>query len=260
MPEPFKNLFNPQMIALMGYHFKRVWDKFDEPGFVKMAIFELDKLELKQRSDQIVQAMEKHLPTKFTDAAPILINSLHPDDIVDLSGTEMDAQGIRGWGTMSMTQYVGKHGLEDFDLGMSVQKEITKRGSSEFGIRPFIALDEERALMTLSQWASDDNDHVRRLVSEGSRPRLPWAMQLTNLVRNPKPLIPILAGLLVASVVLLVVAAVVLELAVPVEVGQVENLLHRTHYKDHQIGFAYQWLPHLCVVFLMLFVLEYLRA
>ncbi len=93
---------------------------------------------------------------------------------------------------MPMTDYVGKHGIDDFDLGMEVQKELTKRGTSESGIRPFINRDQERALALLSQWASDPNYHVRRLVSEGSRPRLPWAMRLPALIADPNPLFPIL--------------------------------------------------------------------
>ncbi|MCW8915360.1 MAG: DNA alkylation repair protein [Magnetovibrio sp.] len=195
MPEPFKNLFNPNMIALMASHLKRVWSQFDEPGFVAQATNNLEKLELKERANQIEQALEDQLPSSFSKAAPILVSSLHPEDDVDLRDTSMDEHGIRGWAILPMTQYVGKHGLDDFDLGLDVQKELTKRFSSEFGIRHFILQDQDRALATLSQWAKDQNYHVRRLVSEGSRPRLPWAMQLPELIKNPDPLFPILEQL-----------------------------------------------------------------
>jgi 3-methyladenine DNA glycosylase AlkC len=192
MAEPFKNLFNPKMITLMAHHLNRVWPKFDEKTFIKQATQNLDGLELKQRGDQIKRALEQCLPGSFPKAAKIMIASLHPDDDIDLSGTTMDKKGIRGWAILPMTQYVGEHGLDDFDLGMNVQKELTKRFSSEFGIRYFILNDKDRALETLTGWASDPNHHVRRLVSEGSRPRLPWAMRLPEFVENPEPLFPIL--------------------------------------------------------------------
>ncbi len=192
MPEPFKNFFNPDMIALMGSHFKRAWSSFDETLFVDEATHDLDALELKERANQIELALENQLPKQFGEAAPILLASLHPDDDVDLSGTSMDERGIRGWAILPMTQYVGKHGLNNFDLGMDVQKELTKRFSSEFGIRHFILKDQDRALAKLTEWASAPNYHVRRLVSEGTRPRLPWAMQLPALIQNPEPLFPIL--------------------------------------------------------------------
>ena len=195
MPEPFKNFFNPQMIALMGHHFKRVWSGFDEAAFIDLATQGLDVLELKQRSDQITHALSVCLPSSFAEAAPILLHSLHPEDDVDLSGAEMDAQGIRGWGTMPMCEYVAACGLHDFDLSLAALKELTKRGSSEFGIRPFIARDQDRVLGLLTKWASDPNFHIRRLASEGARPRLPWGMQLTNLVSDPEPLMPILEKL-----------------------------------------------------------------
>ncbi len=195
MPEPFKNLFNPEMITLIARHIKRVWAPFDMSGFISKATKNLDELGLKQRSSQIKYALDMFLPVRFADAAPILLKSLHPEDDVDLSGTAMDNKGIRGWAIMPMTEYVGDHGIVDFDLGMCVQKELTKRFSSEFGIRDFIIHDQDRALAVLKKWTKDDNFHVRRLVSEGSRPRLPWAMQLPQLIQNPDPLFPILEEL-----------------------------------------------------------------
>lgn len=190
--EPFKNLFNVEMITLMGFHLKRVWDEFDEQGFVDKATSGLDDLELKERSNQIRVALEVCLPEGFPEAAAIINKSLHPQDIIDLSGTTMDGEGIRGWATMPLTDYAGIHGIQDFDLGMSVQKELTKRGSSEFGVRYFLIENQGRALAIMDEWAEDTNYHVRRLVSEGSRPRLPWAMRLPELIADPAPLFQIL--------------------------------------------------------------------
>src|SRR5688500_10695756 len=90
------------------------------------------------------------------------------------------------------TQYVATRGLDHFELSMHAQYELTKRFSAESSIRPFIAADPERTFTTLRQWASDPNAHVRRLVSEGTRLRLPWAMRMRWLDANPERVIELL--------------------------------------------------------------------
>ena len=91
----------------------------------------------------------------------------------------------------------GEHngGRDPFETSMRAQYEITRRFSAEFSIRPFIIRWPERTLARLMQWTRDPDPHVRRLCSEGSRPRLPWAMRLPNLVANPRPIFPILEAL-----------------------------------------------------------------
>ncbi len=192
MAEPLKNLFNPTMIALMGDHLHRAWKTFDRARFIEIASHNLENLELKERGNQIKTALQDCLPDDFKKVAKIINASLHPEVSVELSSNEMDDGGIRGWGIMPLNQYVGEHGLDNFDLAMSVQKELTKRFTAEFGIRYLILHDPERALKTLTRWARDENYHVRRLVSEGSRPRLPWAMSLPEFIKDPTPLIPLL--------------------------------------------------------------------
>ncbi len=94
-----------------------------------------------------------------------------------------------------MTHYVGLHGLEHFDLSMRLLKEMTKRSSSELGIRFFLLEKPERTLSVLKSWTNDSNYHVRRLVSEGTRPRLPWAMRLPAFIEDPAPILPLLEAL-----------------------------------------------------------------
>jgi 3-methyladenine DNA glycosylase AlkC len=78
---------------------------------------------------------------------------------------------------------------------MTLLKEMTKRSSSEFGIRFLLIEDPERALSTMEKWTCDPSHHVRRLVSEGTRPRLPWAMRLPVFIEDPAPLLPLLESL-----------------------------------------------------------------
>ena len=195
MSEPFKNLFNETVIAGMGGHFARVWPEFDQAGFISAAINNLDVLELKQRSDQITDAMAAFLPADFEHAAAIMLTSLAPDDEHDFSSQEVNCRGISGWAIMPMTHYVGRYGAAYFDLAMTLFKEMTKRSSSEFGIRYFLLEQPKRTLSVLRDWTSDPNVHVRRLVSEGTRPRLPWGMRLPVFVEDPTPLLPLLEAL-----------------------------------------------------------------
>lgn len=94
-----------------------------------------------------------------------------------------------------MTHYVGLRGHDHFDLSMTLFKEMTKRASSEFGIRVFLIESPEKTLSVLKTWTTDNNQHVRRLVSEGTRPRLPWAMRLPAFIKDPSPVVDLLTRL-----------------------------------------------------------------
>ena len=96
---------------------------------------------------------------------------------------------------MPMADFVAARGLGDFDRAMGVLGEMTKRFSAEFAVRPFILADPGRAMGWLMAWARDPSPQVRRLASEGSRPRLPWGLRLKPLVADPAPLIPLLTTL-----------------------------------------------------------------
>lgn len=107
----------------------------------------------------------------------------------------VDNKGLAGWAVMPLTHYVGRNGLSRFDLSLTLLKEMTKRSSSELDIRYFLLDKPQRALSELKIWTRDPNQHVRRLVSEGTRPRLPWAMRLPAFIEDPSPLIPLLEAL-----------------------------------------------------------------
>lgn len=194
MPEPFKNLFNEAVIQDLGQHFARVWPDFDYPGFIAVAGHDLEALELKQRSDQITEAMARYLPADFEHAAAILMACLTEDVDIEHSRKE-ESPGLSGMGIMPMTNYVGRYGKDHFDHAMALFKEMTKRFSSEFGIRYLLLAQPGRTLAELKKWTRDADKHVRRLVSEGTRPRLPWGMQLPVFIEDPTPLLGLLEAL-----------------------------------------------------------------
>lgn len=94
--------------------------------------------------------------------------------------------------SISLSEYVAFYGEEHFDLSMEALRFFTQFGSSEFAIRPFLARELSRTLAIMTTWADDENEHVRRLASEGSRPRLPWSFQIKPLIEDPTPVAPIL--------------------------------------------------------------------
>jgi 3-methyladenine DNA glycosylase AlkC len=107
----------------------------------------------------------------------------------------MDEFGVRGWAILPMADFVAARGLQDFDASLDLLAEMTKRATSEFAVRPFLVADPDRTLAHAWRWAGDANRHVRRLASEGTRPRLPWGMRLGRFVADPSPLIPLLTRL-----------------------------------------------------------------
>lgn len=186
MAEPLKNLLHAGVILDIADQLSRHAPAFDRQRFVASARNGLDSLELMQRSLQIRDALLDTLPADFPAAAAILEAALP-------SG---NASGLAGWTLLPVSQFIAARGLCDFELSLSLLQRLTPHFTGEFAIRSFIHQDQERALATIHRWVEDGNHHVRRLASEGTRPRLPWAMRLPRLVSDPRPILPILMALL----------------------------------------------------------------
>lgn len=177
---PLKELFNADLIRLVGESFANVLAAFDRKSFQRRAKAGLDKLEFNQRGRHIGLAIAEQLPQPFAAACPVLIASLGPE----LLATE--GNGLAPFFYLPHAYVITECGLDDFENGMQANYELTKRFSAEFSIRPFLVKHRDECLARLRDWASDPNPHVRRLVSEGTRPRLPWAMRLKEFQANPK--------------------------------------------------------------------------
>lgn len=200
MGTPFKDLFSSALIADMAAHILRVYPEFDDAGFMRDASENLAVLELKQRSNQVLDALSTHLPTDFARAVAVINQSLAPapdgdfNDITDPK-SEVSGEGVRGWAIMPMADYVARHGQDNIELSMDSLYQLTQRFSAEFAIRPFLANHTAQTLAILSGWVDDPNAHVRRLVSEGTRTRLPWGIRLPVFIENPAPVIALLMRL-----------------------------------------------------------------
>jgi 3-methyladenine DNA glycosylase AlkC len=126
------------------------------------------------------------MPDEYERAVQILIASLGP------KLTRTGSLGMAPFLYLPHVLYVGEQGLNHFEPSMTAQYELTQRFTAEFSIRPFLEHHPDATLQRLARWASDDSVHVRRLVSEGTRPRLPWAPRLRRFQHDPQPVLELL--------------------------------------------------------------------
>ena len=192
MPEPFKLLINADRVRECAWHLRRVWTGFDVQAFEKHALTDLDALELKARAMQVATALERVLPADFEDAAALIEAALAPATDGDGLGMRSSDAGLAGWICWSLGEFIARRGLDHPQRALQALHALTQRFSAEFAIRPFLLRHPELAFRTLQRWLTDPSAHVRRLVSEGSRPRLPWGLQLKPLIIDPSPTLPLL--------------------------------------------------------------------
>jgi 3-methyladenine DNA glycosylase AlkC len=181
MAEPLKSFFSPALVRRLAADIERVEPGFRSRAFIEDAARGLDGLELLERGKQIARALAGHLPHAYPKAIEILLRSLGPEHASD----ELVGAGMEPFYYLPHVLFVAERGIDHFELSMRAQYELTKRFSAEGSIRPFIANEPERTFGVLRRWARDPNAHVRRLASEGTRLRLPWAMRVAWLDRNP---------------------------------------------------------------------------
>ena len=195
--EPFKNNISLELVDLIAdqldRHMPAVGYGFDRADFTGPVLAVLDGLELKQRSSLIADHLHRVLPGDLGDRYHILGSMLHPAE--DLTDQQSDDQGITGWGMLPLCDLVGRYGLADFERSLDMLKTMTRHFSSEFDVRHYLIADQDRALAIMGEWLDDPDHHVRRLVSEGARPRLPWGLRLQSLVTDPAPMLPLLTAL-----------------------------------------------------------------
>jgi 3-methyladenine DNA glycosylase AlkC len=185
--EPFKNLLSAEKAKFIGAALKRAHPAFPLPEFSKNLEKAIAPLELKQRMHFIADRIEAVLPLRPPELFPILVKTLAAD--------EDDSRGLRGFLVWPLSEIVARRGLEHLDASMAALAEMTKVFTGEFAIRPFLRTHPERTLKQLRAWCKHPDEHVRRLVSEGSRPLLPWGGNLTELLQPPLPTLPLLEKL-----------------------------------------------------------------
>ena len=186
MAEPLKNQFGldvPEAIARMVTAVHR---QFPGDAFLQDVAQGYEALELMPRGKHIARALQRHLPADFAQAVDVLLASM-----TQPSGRDAGAS-LASFLFMPQSMFVAEFGLDHFEHAMRAQHAITQHFTAEFSIRPFLMRHPQATLERLASWARDPSAHVRRLVSEGTRPRLPWAPRLPAFQADPTPVLALL--------------------------------------------------------------------
>lgn len=173
-----KEIFNRARLAHFAAETQAIERGFDAKRFLRLASDGLDGLSIMQRLRRIAETFHATLPGTF-EANVETLRALAP-------------RIEHGFAAIVLPEYVALHGQDHFDASMAALAFFTRFGSAEFAIRHFLTRDLDRTLAVMTAWSEDDNEHVRRLASEGARPRLPWSFQIRPLIEDPSRAWPIL--------------------------------------------------------------------
>lgn len=188
MADLLKYIYNPHFFESLCPVLEEVIPGFVERKFI-YRVFDKQwaDLELKQRTRQITIALHEQLPNEFPKAAKIIVaisNRLKKNEAREQS-----------YPYIFLPEYIELYGQLHFKVSMEALEEITKLVSAEYAIRPFIKKYPDQAMDQMILWSTNEDAYVRRLSSEGCRPRLPWAIGLSAFKKEPLPIFPILENL-----------------------------------------------------------------
>ncbi len=189
MAYELRDFYDASVIADIARDVKRAYAAFNTRAFTKECLDGLAPLSLTGRAAHIAAAMRRHLPADFDQVADILERSLGAHT------PAANASSMAPFKFMPHTMLTASDGLQHFEASMRLQYEITQRFTAEFSIRAFLNAHPEATYARLVEWSVDPSPHVRRLVSEGSRPRLPWAPRLRHFQKDPTPVLSLLERL-----------------------------------------------------------------
>ena len=193
-PSLLRDAIGEKSIGQLGERIKSVNKDFNETHFNHLALKNIDSLGLNERIAQVRTALKACLPSDFKQAITYLIKALGAEIPQDnLDGVDLTSKN--GFIVLPQCEFVAHYGQDDFTTSMGALKEMTKRFSSEGAIRSFIDNHYDATYKQLTQWLTHKNVHVRRLVSEGTRPRLPLFSRLPRFIDNPEPVIKLLSAL-----------------------------------------------------------------
>jgi 3-methyladenine DNA glycosylase AlkC len=173
----------PRAIAQM---IRAVHAEFPHDDFLRDVAQGYGPMSLTGRGVHIAAALRKHLPADYPRAIAILLESASQPHEHRAAG------GMAAFLYMPHMYFVAQHGLDHFEESMRAQHALTQLFTAEFSIRAYLEKHPERTLAMLREWARDPSPHVRRLVSEGTRPRLPWAPRLRAFQKDPRPVLELL--------------------------------------------------------------------
>ena len=182
MAERLKDMFFTQeSMTAFADAIRKVYPEFDTGGFKERVFDEsFEDKEVKDRMSHTTRCLQQFLPGSYSDTLEVLVGA---------------AAHVKGFEAMCLPDYIAQFGLDEWDLSLDALGRIGRRITGELAIRPFLAKDPERVLPYLKSWSKDESRQLRRLASEGTRPRLPWAMSLPRFKKDPRMILPLLEKL-----------------------------------------------------------------
>jgi len=186
--EPLKNIFSPTFISSVADSLKEVYPTLSDKKFIR-AVFneDWDNKELKQRIRHLSNVVHQFLSGDFTKDSDVLISWVHL-----LNQKYGEKQSLE---YIFLADYIEIYGQHDFTCSLNAIEEITQFTSCEFAIRPFIIKSPDKVMKQMLKWSQHKNQNIRRLASEGCRPRLPWGIAIQVFKKDPFLIIPILENL-----------------------------------------------------------------
>lgn len=178
-----KEVYDQQFLQRLAFEISKVDADFNIKKFLKI---NLKEQALKQRMRSITLALNENISLK---------KYRHKVEILKAVAPIMAKEKNAGLALIIFPDFVEVFGLDDFDFSMQALEFFTEFGSSEFAVRQFIKLNYKCALVFFQKWTKSKNYHVRRLASEGCRPRLPWGEALVFFKKNPTKILSILENL-----------------------------------------------------------------
>lgn len=179
----FKNWINKDLVHRIAMHLGFHNPQFNSKKFIAIEK-ELHRFELKGRVHLIRDGLHQNLACSYPKALDLLLKAVtnpHPQ-----------YKPLMGFDLWPFMEYIQKYGIDDFKESLKALYLLTPKFTAEFAIRPFLIQRPKETLCVLEKWAHDENHHVRRLVSEASRPRLPWGEVLREFVEDPRPTLKLL--------------------------------------------------------------------
>ncbi len=179
-------IFGRDLAEFLSEKIVAVYPIFDSKNFVTLTENSVTGKTYTQRIGVIAEQLKKFLPDDYTEALQILTSVLGEEN------PNQTGMFTHYYWIMPIGKFIQEYGLEHFDLSIKAIEEVTKRNTGEFAVRPYIRQYPERTLKVMENWAKSPNFHLRRLASEGLRPKLPWATKLDTFNDNPTPVFQIL--------------------------------------------------------------------
>lgn len=185
--EPLKNAYSPAFIGRLSQTIKAVLPAFSESGFCER-IFDKgwEARELKQRMRHIATALHHHLPGTYHQQVECIREMV----------AQLQSKGEKGgFEYLFFPDFLEQYGTHDAPTSLKAMEWLTQFVSCEFAVRPLLLQHQELVMAQMLAWSRHPHPHVRRFSSEGCRPRLPWAVAIPALKKDPSPVLPILENL-----------------------------------------------------------------